>query len=495
VNGAAPGDALRGAAVAGGLVLVCAVIMWTDPRPDAAGRHAYLAPVLLAAGTGGIAAGAASAVAAVLLHAPLVILYVEREGLGRGGIEGLTSFALWLLAGVSAGALATRAARERARYGTMVAIQRTLTADVDLVDATAHIRAVIETRFAPAAVAISIVDGDVEIVAGDMIAPSPVIADVRQTGTARFLSDLGGAVRVCRVMLAPVLGADRTLGVLTVARHGEITRAERDTLASLAAYVGLALEHARLAALRRRFALELEEKVAAATRDLTALDRAKSRFVAVASHELRTPLTALCGFSELLSTRTLATAEVQRFARVMHDEAGRLQRIVSDLLDLSRLEQGLAPSLRRQSLDPEAALQTATRIFERPDIAHRITVAAAPALPAIDADPDAFDRIVNNLVANAIKYSPPGPVRVSARLAGAMVEFVIEDDGPGIASEALPWIFEPYVRSPDGADTAAGTGLGLAVVRSLVEAHGGRVRVESSRGRGTRFSFTIPPVS
>jgi two-component system sensor histidine kinase KdpD len=187
---------------------------------------------------------------------------------------------------------------------------------------------------------------------------------------------------------------------------------------------------------------------------------------------------------------------VTRYARVMQGEAERLARMVEDLLDLSRLEQGQAPVLRRASVDPATALHQATTIFERPGVAHRIEVDAPADLPAIDADPDALDRIVKNLVGNAIKYSPPpGPVRVIARAAAEMVEIVVADRGPGIPVDAQARVFEPYFRVADDAQAVRGTGLGLAVVRALVEAHGGAVRVESARGIGTRMCFTIPSVS
>jgi signal transduction histidine kinase len=118
----------------------------------------------------------------------------------------------------------------------------------------------------------------------------------------------------------------------------------------------------------------------------------------------------------------------------------------------------------------------------------------APSLPDVDADPDAVDRILKNLVTNALKYSPPTTaVRLVADEAGGGgVRFTVEDAGPGIPPGALPHVFEPYYRAPGAAGTAAGSGLGLAVVKALVEAHGGSIAVASEVGRGTRISFTLP---
>jgi signal transduction histidine kinase len=281
--------------------------------------------------------------------------------------------------------------------------------------------------------------------------------------------------------------------VLAFRRAGELSRPEQATLAALGAHLGVALENARLGAAQRRFAAELADKVALATREVQALDRAKSAFVAVASHELRTPLTALRGFSELLAIRTFSEAEVRRFARVMQEETERLVRIVDDLLDLSRLDQGLPPPLRRTAVDPHAALLAAAAFFERQRAGLRIEVAAEGA-PPVHVDPDALDRILRNLVGNAIKYAPAAPITLSARATPHEVEFVVEDRGPGIPPDALPRLFEPYFRVGDGASGVRGSGLGLAIVRALVEAHGGRVRVESAREIGTRVCFTMPRV-
>jgi signal transduction histidine kinase len=484
----------RDALVVSGLAAVCIATACGDPRPDTPLRHLYLMPVILA-GASGVAPGAVTAAAAVLLHALLVIPQVERSGLDHGTVEGLVSFAMFVAAGVSTGALTTRARRERGRYDTLVGIQRALADDVELTEAVARVRATVATGLVSTVVALVLTDGEDEGCAGDAGVTAADVAEVATTGQPRFLPDLGGGSRVRRAMLAPIRGMDGVLGVLVVTREGEIGCAERATIAAFGAYIGLALENTRLAAARRRFAAELTDKIAAATRELTAIDRAKSAFVAIASHELRTPLTALRGFSELLAVRTFSTAEVQRFAQLMSGEAERLSRIVEDLLDLSRLEQGLTPQLRRTRVALAPAVVAATRIFDRPDIAHRLEIDCPEGLPAGDADADALDRILKNLIANAIKYSPPGPVRVSARARDAMIEFTVEDRGPGIAAEALPRLFEPYFRVPGGANAPRGTGLGLGVVRALVEAHGGTVRVESAREIGTRIRFTIPCVS
>jgi signal transduction histidine kinase len=288
---------------------------------------------------------------------------------------------------------------------------------------------------------------------------------------------------------------EETSGVLTIEREGEMPADERQAITALALHIGAALENARLTAQQRRFADELAEKVQAATERLQSVDRAKSAFVAMASHELRTPLTALVGFSELLATRTFRPEEVRRQASVMRRQTLRLARIIDDFLDLSRLERGEPPQLQIDAVDVGAAVTAAADLFETPQRPRRIVVDCAPDLPLVRADPQALERIVANLISNALKYSPPAAtVAVRARAVDQAVSIAIEDHGPGIAPAALPRIFEPYFRAPDAVGRAPGSGLGLAMVKSLVDAHEGRIQVESSVGIGTRVTLELPCV-
>lgn len=182
-------------------------------------------------------------------------------------------------------------------------------------------------------------------------------------------------------------------------------------------------------------------------------------------------------------------------AEVMHRETERLVRIVDDFLDLSRLERGLEPRLSRGPVPVSSAVSAAVEVFRRTG-SHQVVVECDDELPAVDADADALDRILKNLVSNAMKYSPTGSaVHVAARTANRnAVEFSVRDTGRGIPAEALPRVFEPYYRAP-GVGTARGAGLGLAVVKSLIEAHGGTIRMESAPDLGTRVTFVLPTVS
>jgi signal transduction histidine kinase len=465
-----------------------------DQGPASPLRHLYVMPVLGAALTGGALGGALAAVAAVLLQAPALFAHLEDAGLTPLAVDDLFSDLTLLVMGPLVGALAGAAARQRARYETLLSAQRALAESAPLPGALARLRTVLEARLDGAAVALAVREGESFVVTGARgIAPRSPAARVIETGRPVFIADTGLGARPYRALVVPLLARGETIGVLALQRAGELGRGERAAVERLGAYVGLALENARLLSRQRRFTQELEDQVSAATQRLEALDRAKSTFVATVSHELRTPLTPLLGFGELLATRPYPTVEVQRLAGIICRETERLARIVDDLLDLSRMERGLGPRIVPTAVAVGPAICGTLALFRRGRVTHDLVVAVEDRLPDIQADPDALDRILKNLVANAIKYSPSGSrVTVSARAGAGRVEIAVTDEGRGIPAAALPRIFEPYYRAPDAADTARGVGLGLAVVKTLVEAHGGAIRVESVIGQGTRVAFTLP---
>jgi len=481
------------------LALAAVTLAVAQSGADAASlwRHAYHVPVVVAALRYG-AGGALAAVAAVLLFAPFVLPALEREGTTPAVLEGLMTFALLLGVGVSSAALAGGARRQRTRYDTLAAVQRAVDSDTPLDLALARLRACLQARL-DASVGLVLHDGGrLAIAGGASVARGSAVARVLASGAPLCVAQAAGSGPLRRCFVAPLGGRGGVIGALAVERAGDIPADERRWLPVLAAHLGLALENARLAARQRRFADELAEKVTAATRHVVEMDRMKSEFVAIASHELRTPLTALQGFSELLAVRRFTPAELARIGAIMRAETERLGRIVSDFLDLARLERGLAPPLRRTRVDAAALVTDAVEILRRARPTHEFEVDCPAALPPLDADPDALDRVVKNLVANAVKYSPAGSrVRVAARAEAepAAIAITVEDEGPGIAEADRARIFEPYYRTADGARTAGGAGLGLAVVKSLVDAHGGTIRADNITPHGTRMTLVLPAVS
>jgi signal transduction histidine kinase len=475
------------------LVGLGALTSVVDPAAASLLRHVLVLPVLAIALRFGPVEGSLAAGIAVLAQAPRLLSQLEKGGLTVAAADEAITYVSLLGLAPLVGALAAAARRQRARYDTLLAVQRLVAEERSLPEMLDRLRALLAERCEAAALVLVVRDGEGLTLAGaDRLVPGSVVARALDSGNAIFVSDTGTEPRPRRVLAVPLLSRGEVIGILGLERIGELGGSERASLIDLGTYLGLALENARLAAAHRRFSVELAEKVAAATRRLADLDRAKSTFVATVSHELRTPLTALLGFSELLATRPLPPTEVARLASIVHRETERMARIVDDLLDLARIERGAALRVRPISVALAPALATAVQVFGRGGDDQRVVVACPEDL-VVRADPDALDRIVKNLVSNALKYSPAGSaVTLVAHRHAAGVEMAIADAGPGIAPDALAHIFEPYYRAAGAARAAPGLGLGLAVVKALVEAQGGTIAVESAPGRGTRVTVALP---
>jgi PAS domain S-box-containing protein len=236
-------------------------------------------------------------------------------------------------------------------------------------------------------------------------------------------------------------------------------------------------------------ALERERQAA---RRLRELDRMKSDFLSTVSHELRTPLTVIKGFAETLVARWPEIPDEQRFDLVGRvGIAGRkLEQLISDLLDFSRLERGqmridLRPCELRALVE-----QTVSKLDDV--LENEIEVAVPVGLAAL-ADPMAFSRALENLLTNASKFSPPGsPIRVGgAELPPDQVLVQVKDEGIGIPADHLERVFERFYRVPSRNGSREGTGIGLAIVKEFVEAQQGRVWVESTLGGGSTFSVAL----
>jgi two-component system, OmpR family, phosphate regulon sensor histidine kinase PhoR len=231
--------------------------------------------------------------------------------------------------------------------------------------------------------------------------------------------------------------------------------------------------------------------------DLTGIRRLETvrrDFVANVSHELKTPLTAIRGFAETLQAELHGTESHAKFAETIRSNAERMQNLIDDLLDLSRIESGgWTPSPERLDVVAIAGDVAASYLDEaaRRGCAIEIAVDRATALRA---DRVAIRQVLANLVENAVRYTPAGGVvTIFARADEAGVTLGVRDTGTGIAAEHLPRIFERFYRvDPARSRSAGGTGLGLAIVRHLVEAHGGVVRADSHVGRGTTVTAHFP---
>ena len=226
------------------------------------------------------------------------------------------------------------------------------------------------------------------------------------------------------------------------------------------------------------------------------LDRIRRDFVANASHELRTPLTSIRGFVEALEDGAVKEPDnAERFLGKIRTHADRMAALVEDLLELSRLESGERPP-RWEEVLPSEIVEDVVGSFSGLAGRKRVTLRRVDdGAPSVVTDGDRLRRILENLVENAVKYTPEGGrVEVASRpgdAGGAVVE--VRDNGPGIASEHLPRIFERFYRVDKARSRElGGTGLGLAIVKHLAEGMGAQVRVESEVGCGSRFFVTVP---
>ena len=230
---------------------------------------------------------------------------------------------------------------------------------------------------------------------------------------------------------------------------------------------------------------------------LREIDRLKSEFIATASHELRTPLTSLeMGVHLLLEGSAGELSAKQRELLTMcRDDTLRLDKLVKELLDLSRIESGeTAP--QRVAVPPRDLVTGAVEPLRRQVDAKGVTlrVNVPSALPAIAADRGQIERVIANLVTNAIRATERGgEIEVSAARRNGFVAISVRDTGRGIPHDYLARVFEPFVQVPNAA--AGGAGLGLAISRRIVQAHGGQITVRSEPGQGTTFTFTLPVAS
>jgi PAS domain S-box-containing protein len=231
--------------------------------------------------------------------------------------------------------------------------------------------------------------------------------------------------------------------------------------------------------------------------EIRSVERMKTAFVSTVSHELRTPLTSIKGFiSTLLSdTEGYYDKETQReFYQIIDQECDRLTRLISDLLNVSRIEAGRALDLNLQPMDFGALVAKVISVQSSYVTEHKLVKEVDSGLPTIIGDEDKVDQVLTNLVNNAIKYSPKGgEIKVKAWEEGAAIHCYVSDQGMGIPKDHLPKVFDRFHRV-DTRDTrkVGGTGIGLFLVKHLIEAHGGRIWVESEVGVGSTFHFTLP---
>jgi hypothetical protein len=291
-------------------------------------------------------------------------------------------------------------------------------------------------------------------------------------------------------MVVPVLGEGRVEGLIYVSRRTVAPFSEHDETICrrLADHAAIAIRNSRLFAAER-----------AARAEAHAANRAKDHFLATLSHELRTPLNAVLGWLRMLRNPRLDEAQKVHAVDVIERNARLQAQLINDLLDVSRIIAGKL-EMERYPLDLVPVVQDAVEGI-RGDVeakALTLSVSLDPATGEVLGEPMRLQQVVANLLSNAVKFTPPqGRVEVRLSREGVNARLSVADSGEGIEPRMLPHVFEPFQQA-DSTTTRAhqGLGLGLAIVRQLVEAHGGRARVESGgRGQGTTFVVELPIIA
>ena len=462
----------------------------------------YLVAVLVVA----VAFGRAAAiVASILAFATFDWFFVPpTHQLVVADAQELFSLALFLITAVVTGTLA---ARERARareaehreHDAKVLYEAAfLMAEPDLeralVAVAEHFRAALDLDA-------------VSIEADSDLLPHPAIAArddaardaLRAAGTRLQIMDARGASRRIRLVgpqlpgrprdnrarMVPIVAADERIGgirILPRAGTPELGPGDERLLAIAAAQLGLTIERARF----RKDATEAEV--------LRRADDLKTELLHAVSHELRTPLASILASAGSLRQRDVEWTDRERdeFAGAIQDEAVRLDRVVGNLLDLSRIENGtLVP--HKAWHDVGALVEDVAGRMRPVTAGHPVRLDLPEDLPPIELDYVEIQQVLSNLVENAAKFSPAGAeIGISVARENGDVRFAIRDHGPGIAAGDTERIFEPFVRLARAGQGPRGVGLGLAIAKRLVEAHSGTIWIDSAVTDGTRIVFTLP---
>lgn len=246
-----------------------------------------------------------------------------------------------------------------------------------------------------------------------------------------------------------------------------------------------------------REVFEMNEALVQANARLSELDHMKDTFLSMITHELRTPMTAMMGLAENLEAGvygSLNQAQTENLKKII-ECGGRLRQLVNDLLDLSKMESGMM-RLQCEPLDPRTLVEAV--IYQLESLAAQAQVnlinRVSYNLPEVFCDGQRVEQVLTNLISNALKFTlPGGTVTITASAQNEFVTFSVKDTGCGIQPEAQAYIFDKFIQlHPNKDDRTKGTGLGLTIVKHLVELHGGTVGIESEPGKGSQFQFSLP---
>jgi signal transduction histidine kinase len=284
-----------------------------------------------------------------------------------------------------------------------------------------------------------------------------------------------GELRSCSAVAAPLVIGDRRLGVLRADRGGEPFSLDESDVLLFATFATLA-------------ATFLDKAIV--HDELVRLDEEKRGFIALASHELRRPIAVIAGVSATLHMRGDDLRDDQAIAlrTALYEQSERTRGLVDQLLDLSQLDAG-SVRIRPERVRVRPWIEDLVLLIAR-ERAVDVVVEIPRNLEAL-VDPYTLDRVVSNLLANALRYGE-APITVAARRRGRQFRLAVEDSGPGVPPAFVPRLFDRFARSDLSLQQASGAGLGLSIAQSYAHAHGGELFYEPAKPRGARFELVLP---
>jgi len=229
-------------------------------------------------------------------------------------------------------------------------------------------------------------------------------------------------------------------------------------------------------------------------REKAEVDRMKTDFLSMAAHELRTPLTSIQGFSEImLSRQNIDTKQRQRYLGLINKQALRLGEIINDLLDISRIEAGKSFTIEKESCIIGESIELVAEPFIVQSKIHKFEIMLPDKSIELNVDKEKMDQVLRNLLSNAVKYSPDGgKIQIKGKLEKDSYHVSVQDEGLGMSPEQVDKIFDKFYRADTGNTAIEGTGLGMNIVKHIIEAHDGEIRVESEPKIGTKVTFILP---
>jgi signal transduction histidine kinase len=328
--------------------------------------------------------------------------------------------------------------------------------------------------------------------------------DLKQVKHEDILSDI---FKTESFLTVPIVAKDEAVGFIfmgNISGYGKLTEGDTELLSVLASQIGTAIENSKLYTELFNSRQDLERRVKERTAELAKLNeelkklnKMKSDFVSAVSHELRTPLTSIKGYASILMTGKLGEVtpvQKQRLEKI-DKHSNNLVRLVNNMLDIARIESGkIQMVIKEASLKEmiDSAIDIVTPQAKEKNISIALNIKTKS--DKIKADSGQIERVFVNLLSNAVKFTPEkGKITVSSKDKEGYVEFGVEDTGIGISEEDAKKVFEEFFRADNAMEQKIqGTGLGLSLVRKIVEAHKGKIWVQSKLGKGTKFSFTVP---